>query len=87
MVVHIQKKDLVPLVSPEYYLTTTLHLFPYKNKTLRNAVMIMLKTLHVAPTQTEIELVLENLTARRVRTLTPLEIADLAKKFHDLHWL
>src|SRR5271157_318987 len=78
VVVRFRKKDPVPTVPTATYLSTTQQIFPYKNKTLRNAVVLMLKNKQLFPDPSVIDLTLTPFAARRVRTLNPREIAELA---------
>jgi 16S rRNA A1518/A1519 N6-dimethyltransferase RsmA/KsgA/DIM1 with predicted DNA glycosylase/AP lyase activity len=85
--VKFTKKDPPPELDPATYLAVTQQIFPYKNKTLRNAVIFMLKKRESEVDPDLVDAELADFAARRVRTLAPGEIAELAKKFRDLKWI
>jgi 18S rRNA (adenine1779-N6/adenine1780-N6)-dimethyltransferase len=87
LVVRFRQIQPPPKVPPEYFLATPRGIFPYKNRTLRNALLIMLRN-HQLPWETLCrELDVGDIAARRVRTLTPPEIESIAQKLASKGWL
>ncbi len=87
LVVRVRQKKPLPNVRPEQYLATTRGIFPYKNRTLRNALLIMLRKQQLAWDTISKELDIEKLAPRRVRTLAPSEIEVIAQKLRSKGWL
>lgn len=87
LVVRFRQKQAPPIVPPEQFLATTRAIFPYKNRTLRNALLISLRKYQLPWETLCRELDVENIAARRVRTLTPSEIEAIAQKLASKGWL
>jgi len=87
VVVRFRQRIPAPKASPSTYLATTHGIFPYKNRTLRNAVQLMLRKYQLPWETICRELALEELAARRVRTLTPPEIEGIAEKMTRMGWI
>jgi 16S rRNA (adenine1518-N6/adenine1519-N6)-dimethyltransferase len=87
LVVRLTKKTPRPELDPATYLAATQQIFPYKNKTLRNAVLFMMKKRESEVDSAQVDEELADYAARRVRTLAPPEIAELAKKLRALEWI
>ncbi len=87
LVVRFRQKLPPPNVPPQQYLATTRGIFPYKNRTLRNALLLMLRKYDLTWEIIRNELDIEQLAARRVRTLTPSEIESITQKIATKGWL
>ncbi len=87
LVVRFRQKIPFPGVPPDQFLTTTRGIFPYKNRTLRNALLLMLRKYQVSWESICRDLDVGNLAARRVRTLTPSEIEAITQKIAARGWL
>ncbi len=87
LVVRFRQKTPSPPVPPEQFLATTRGIFPYKNRTLRNALLFMLRKFQIPWETICQELDVQHLAARRVRTLTPPEIESIAQKIAIKGWL
>ncbi len=87
LVVRFRQRSPFPSLPPDQFLATTRGIFPYKNRTLRNALLLMLRKRQASWETICRELAVENLAARRVRTLTPSEIESITQKIAAKGWL